>query len=155
MVSGQPGGAGDQAVAWSGGSEPGNTVNPAAIDAMDSPTTRLNDDVVRVRRSTQTMQVVASLAVRQFSALRWLTWLGAGANLAHAVGLEWIPTLDWFWIALGWVLFVAPPGRMILAALAAVGAAVERAVALARAAGWDAARLRRAVDDAQRVRSDR
>ena len=25
---------GDQAVAWSGGSEPGNTVNPAAIDAM-------------------------------------------------------------------------------------------------------------------------
>jgi len=38
---------------------------------------------------------------------------------------------------------------------AAVGAAVERAVALARAAGWDAARLRRAVDDAQRVRSDR
>ena len=91
----------------------------AAIDAMDSPTTRLNDDVVRVRRSTQTMQVVASLAVRQFSALRWLTWLGAGANLAHAVGLEWIPTLDWFWIALGWVLFVAPPGRMILAALAA------------------------------------
>ena len=38
---------------------------------------------------------------------------------------------------------------------AAVGAAVERAVPLARAAGWDAARLRRAVDDAQRVRSDR
>ena len=38
---------------------------------------------------------------------------------------------------------------------AAVGAAVERAVALARAAGWDEARLRRAVDDAQRVRSDR
>lgn len=38
---------------------------------------------------------------------------------------------------------------------AAVSAAVERAVALARAAGWDAARLRRAVDDAQRVRSDR
>lgn len=38
---------------------------------------------------------------------------------------------------------------------AAVGAAVERAVALARAAGWDAARLRRAVHDAQRVRSDR
>lgn len=38
---------------------------------------------------------------------------------------------------------------------AAVGAAVERAVALARAAGWDAARLRRAVDDAQRVRPDR
>ena len=38
---------------------------------------------------------------------------------------------------------------------AAVSAAVERAVALARAAGWDAARRRRAVDDAQRVRSDR
>ena len=38
---------------------------------------------------------------------------------------------------------------------AAVGAAIERAVALARAAGWDAARLRRAVDDAQRFRSDR
>ncbi|STY74082.1 HTH-type transcriptional repressor yvoA [Micrococcus luteus] len=38
---------------------------------------------------------------------------------------------------------------------AAVSAAVERAVALARAAGWDEARLRRAVDDAQRVRSDR
>lgn len=38
---------------------------------------------------------------------------------------------------------------------AAVGAAVERAVALARAAGWDAARLRRVVDAAQRVRSDR
>lgn len=38
---------------------------------------------------------------------------------------------------------------------AAVGAAVERAVALARAAGWDAARLHRAVDDAQRVRPDR
>ena len=26
--------AGDRAVAWSGGSEPGNTVNPAAVEAM-------------------------------------------------------------------------------------------------------------------------
>jgi arsenate reductase len=26
--------AGDQAVAWSGGSEPGNTINPAAVEAM-------------------------------------------------------------------------------------------------------------------------
>ncbi|MWL55355.1 amino acid adenylation protein, partial [Escherichia coli] len=56
----------------------------ATIDQMSSPTGRLNDNVVKVRRSTQTLQVVASLAVRQLSALRWLTWLGAGANLAHA-----------------------------------------------------------------------
>ena len=46
---------------------------------------------------------------------------------------------------------LTPSGRLGEAARAAV----ERAVALARAAGWDAARLRRAVDDAQRVRSDR
>lgn len=88
----------------------------ATIDQMSSPTGRLNDNVVKVRRSTQTLQVVASLAVRQFSALRWLTWLGAGANLAHASGMTWVPTLSWWWILVGWVLFVAPPGRMLLAA---------------------------------------
>ena len=91
----------------------------AAIDAMSTPTGRLNDSVPKVRRSTQIAQVIGSLAVRHLSALRWLTWVGAGANIAHAAGMSWVPTVDWFWIVLGWVLFITPVGRMILSAAAA------------------------------------
>lgn len=90
-----------------------------AIDSMASPTGRLNDSVPKVRRRTQFAQVVGSLAVRQLSALRWLTWIGAGANLAHLAGLEWIPTVNWLWVLLGWALFVFPLGRMLLSAAAA------------------------------------
>ena len=91
----------------------------AAMDAMASPTGRLNEQVSSVPRRTQAAQVVLSIAVRHLSALRWLTWVGAGANLAHLAGMSWVPTVDWFWVALGWLLFFFPPARIILAAAAA------------------------------------
>ena len=91
----------------------------AAIDSMSSPTGRLNESVNTLPRSTQFAQVLGTLAVRQLSALRWVTWLAALSNVANMAGWDWAPTVDWFWITLGWILFVTPPGRMILTALAA------------------------------------
>ncbi len=69
---------------------------------------------------TQVGQVVATLGVRAFAGPRWVVWVGIGSRLL-ADGLGWtlLPTLDWWVLIVGWLLFVAPPGRMLLAAAGA------------------------------------
>ncbi|MEU0568508.1 amino acid adenylation domain-containing protein, partial [Nonomuraea sp. NPDC005983] len=49
-------------------------------------------------------------------AMRWLVLL---ATLGNLLALPWTPTLSWWWVALGWLAFVTPAGRMGLSAAAA------------------------------------
>jgi amino acid adenylation domain-containing protein len=69
---------------------------------------------------TQTAQVVATVLVRCLAAPRWVFWVGlASLLLAPLDGLGWLPEpSSWLLLVLG-VLFVLPPGRMLLAAGAA------------------------------------
>lgn len=92
----------------------------ASLDLLAAPSSRLNRKVRPVPLKTQVGQVVATFGLRTLSGVRWLTWLAAGNNLASSVvGVGWLPTVSWWWVLLGWVLLVAPPGRMLLTAAGA------------------------------------
>ena len=69
---------------------------------------------------TQTGQVVATLLLRALAAPYWLVWVGIGSRLL-ADGLGWtlLPQLPWWLLGAGWLVFVTPPGRMLLAAAGA------------------------------------
>ncbi|HEY4615409.1 MAG TPA: Pls/PosA family non-ribosomal peptide synthetase [Citricoccus sp.] len=76
--------------------------------------------VVRTARKAQVFQTLMGLPLVILVAMRWLVYLAAGSNLAAAAGiLPGAPTVSWWWVLAGWLAFVAPPGRMLLAALAA------------------------------------
>ncbi len=66
---------------------------------------------------TQRGQLAALLPLRTLVGLRWTVWAAAAANLANAAGIGWVPTLSWWWVALGAVIFVLAPGRMLVTAL--------------------------------------
>ena len=52
--------------------------------------------------------------------LRWLTVLAALGNvLAVLAPVPWMPHVSWWWIALGWVLLLSPPGRIATSAAGA------------------------------------
>ena len=92
----------------------------AALDVMAAPSTRVNRRVRPVPVKTQAGQVVFTVGLRTITGLRWLTWLAAGNNVAASfLGSTWLPVLSWWWVAIGWLLLISPPGRMVLAAAGA------------------------------------
>ncbi|VXA93691.1 Amino acid adenylation protein [Aeromicrobium sp. 9AM] len=91
-----------------------------ALDAMSNAHARQNSPVRPVRTSTQAAQILLTIPLRTLSGLRWLTWVAAGNHVADTLlGWSWLPQVSWAWIAIGWLLLIAPPGRMLLAALGA------------------------------------
>ncbi|HQV92608.1 MAG TPA: phosphopantetheine-binding protein, partial [Phycicoccus sp.] len=91
-----------------------------SLDAMKTPQGRLNREVAPVPRKTQLGQLAATVVLRSISALRWLTWIGLGNNLARELlDLTWLPAMPWWVVIVGWLLLVTPLGRMGLAALGA------------------------------------
>ncbi|HQR28752.1 MAG TPA: AMP-binding protein, partial [Nocardioides sp.] len=92
----------------------------ATLDQMAVPASRTNRRVRPVPLKTQAGQVVSTVGLRTLSGLRWLTWVAAANNTASALlGVDWLPTVSWWWVALGWLLLVLPPGRMLLTAAGA------------------------------------
>ncbi len=66
---------------------------------------------------TQTGQIVAITLLRALAAPRWLVWLLAATNVVAALyGADWLPTVPWWTVVAVWLVFVTPPGRMLLAA---------------------------------------
>ncbi|WP_268958150.1 Pls/PosA family non-ribosomal peptide synthetase [Occultella glacieicola] len=89
----------------------------AYLDDLAAPTSRTNEPVHPVPVKTQVGQVLATFALRTLGGMRWLTWIAAANNLAAtALDLAWLPTLSWWWVLAGWVLFLSPPGRILLTA---------------------------------------
>lgn len=91
-----------------------------ALDAMAAPTSRVNRRVRPVPVKTQVGQVAFTVPLRTLTGLRWLTWIAAANNVGSSLlGLAWLPAVSWWWVALGWLLLVSPPGRMALTAAGA------------------------------------
>ena len=91
-----------------------------ALEAMQTPQGLLNREVSPVPRKTQLGQLAATLGLRSLSALRWLTWIGLGNNVARELlDLPWLPSVPWPVVVLGWLLLITPVGRMTLSALGA------------------------------------
>ncbi len=90
------------------------------LDEMAAPAAHTDRTVRPVPRTSQLGQVLLTIPLRTLSGLRWLTWIATGNNLAVALlDVGWLPTVSWWWVLLGWVLFVIAPGRMLLTALGA------------------------------------
>lgn len=76
--------------------------------------------VARTARRTQVFQSLMGIPLVILVAMRWVVYLTAGSNLAAAWGLlPQAPSVSWWWVLAGWLVFVSPPGRMAISVIAA------------------------------------
>jgi non-ribosomal peptide synthetase-like protein len=62
---------------------------------------------------SQAIQIAVTAAVNTLAGLRWLTVLATLNNLLSWMGTySWAPTVSWWWVLGGFVLFMSPLGRM-------------------------------------------
>ena len=87
------------------------------LDEMATPASPLNANVRPVPAKTQRGQLLTLLPLRTIPGLRWTIWAATAANLAHAAGLTWLPTLSWWWILIAGALLILTPGRLLVTAL--------------------------------------
>jgi len=87
-----------------------------ASTASPPPPSRI---VARTKRGAQVAQTLAGIPLFVLVGMRWLTYLAIGGNLLSALGvLPGHHTVSWWWVALSWLLFVSPPGRMTVTVVA-------------------------------------
>ncbi len=84
---------------------------------LSAPAASVTSRVVRpTRRSTQALQVAATVLLSTVAGLRWLTILAIGNDLLRRSSPhDWAPAVSWWWVLVGVVLFVTPFGRMAIA----------------------------------------
>ncbi|MFF5207236.1 Pls/PosA family non-ribosomal peptide synthetase [Streptosporangium sp. NPDC000396] len=87
------------------------------LSALDAPEIAISDRIVTpMPRRAAIVQAALTLPLLTAGALRWVVGLAAFNNL---IGLPWAPTVSWWWVLLGGVVFVSPAGRIALTACAA------------------------------------
>ena len=70
--------------------------------------------------STQAAQILLSLPLATLTGLQWVTWLALINNVAAAAHpLPWLAPVSWWLVAVAFVLFITPIGRMGIAVLGA------------------------------------
>ncbi|MCS5729593.1 amino acid adenylation domain-containing protein [Herbiconiux moechotypicola] len=70
--------------------------------------------------SSRIVQTLLGIPLHILVGLRWTVYLATANNLLAAwTGASFVPTLDWWVIVLGFVLFVTPPGKMLISVVAA------------------------------------
>ncbi|MFI6317949.1 Pls/PosA family non-ribosomal peptide synthetase [Nonomuraea sp. NPDC050556] len=84
----------------------------AKLATMKAPQARQRAVVPMPRRSAL-LQTALMIPLLTLGALRWVTVLATAGNL-----LNW-HHVSWWLVAFGWLVFVSPPGRMLLAAAGA------------------------------------
>ena len=91
------------------------------LDTMDAADgSRVDRTVRRIPRRTQLVQTVVSVVLLSVKGLQWLVALATLTELLRLSGLaEWSVPVSWWFLAVGWVAFISPFGRMGLSALAA------------------------------------
>ncbi len=64
-------------------------------------------------RLAQWAQILTSVPLTTLTGLQWVTWLGIVSGIAGWSGsLPWLPVLSWWWLVIGFILFITPLGRM-------------------------------------------
>src|SRR6476469_8095677 len=90
------------------------------LDELDPPPQVETRVVKPTSRFTQLAQVALSLPLATLTGLQWVVWLALLNNVvAQLHPMPWLVPVDWWWIAVGFVLFITPLGRMSIAALCA------------------------------------
>ena len=71
-------------------------------------------------RKSQVFQSLMGVPLHVLVGMRWLTYLMAANNLLAALaGFAAAPTVSWWWVAVSWLVFVSPAGRMLISIAAA------------------------------------
>lgn len=70
-------------------------------------------DVTPVPRRTGIAQTLLMLPLFGVAGLRWGV---VAAAVGNVIGGPWAPAVSWWWVALGWLLFVSPVGKIVIAA---------------------------------------
>lgn len=88
------------------------------LDELEPPP-QVAERVVRpTPRITQLAQTVLAVPLATLAALPWLTWLALLNNIARAFHVvPWTVPVNWWVVTAGFVLFVTPLGRMVIAVL--------------------------------------
>ncbi|OBG15757.1 amino acid adenylation protein [Mycolicibacterium celeriflavum] len=88
------------------------------LDELDPPPQVAAREVKPTSHLAQGVQVVLSLPLATLTGLQWVVWLALANNVLAGL-VPWTAPLNWWWVGVGFVLFVTPLGRMGIAALCA------------------------------------
>jgi non-ribosomal peptide synthetase-like protein len=90
------------------------------LDELEPPP-RVTERVVRpTPRLTQAAQTALSVPLATLAALPWVTWTALGNGVARASHVvPWTVAINWWLVAVAFVVFVTPVGRMGIAVLCA------------------------------------
>ncbi|WP_409155555.1 Pls/PosA family non-ribosomal peptide synthetase [Lacisediminihabitans sp. H27-G8] len=90
------------------------------LDARVPAEKRALRTVTPTPRRSQLVQTLLGVPLHALVGMRYLVYLAAANNLLDAVtGASFVPTLSWWWILAGLVLFVSPLGKMTITVVAA------------------------------------
>ncbi|WP_072686819.1 Pls/PosA family non-ribosomal peptide synthetase [Rhodococcus marinonascens] len=66
-------------------------------------------------RSSQLLQIAATVPLTTLTGLQWVTWLAIANNVfSWFTHVPWAPTVSWWWILIAFVAFISPVGRMAI-----------------------------------------
>jgi non-ribosomal peptide synthetase-like protein len=88
----------------------------AYLDGMTRAGPTSDRRVPAVPVKTQAAQVAGTVVLRALAGPRWLTWTLLGCQALALAGLDWLPTVHPALLSAAVLLFLTPPGRMLLAA---------------------------------------
>ena len=87
----------------------------AYLDGLGESTAQVNQAVTPIRPKTQFGQLVAFYPLRGLTALRWLAWTLLLSRMLHPM-IGWLPVASWWLIVPMALIFITPPGRLLLSA---------------------------------------
>ena len=88
------------------------------LDELEPPPQVVERSVRPTPWLAQLIQTALAVPLATLAALQWLTWLALGNNVAHALHLvPWTVVVSWWLVAVAFILFVTPVGRMGIAVL--------------------------------------
>ena len=90
------------------------------LDDLAPPPAVQTRDVLPVSRLAQAVQVALTVPLAMLTGMQWLVWLAIANNIGATLSLvPWARPVNWWWIVAGFLLFVAPIGRMGIAVFGA------------------------------------
>ncbi|BCN81965.1 Pls/PosA family non-ribosomal peptide synthetase [Prescottella equi] len=87
----------------------------AFLDELSPAASTAPRHVTPMPRRAQAAQIAVTVPLMTLTGLQWVTWLAITGNVLAWFDVDWAPTLSWWWVALAFVLFITPLGRMTIA----------------------------------------
>jgi non-ribosomal peptide synthetase-like protein len=90
------------------------------LDSRTPPAAQLGREVLPTPVASQVVQTLLAVPLHVLVGSRFLVYAAVANNLySAATGTHFLPTISWWWVALGFVLLVTPLGKMAISVAAA------------------------------------